>query len=125
MPRSGNVLIGPSPLAMRPLIICGLKNRSSLQVVHGVVGVIGRRMATRRIAALPKNTSWPRISDAVAFFGSSLPNNVELGRRREVEDLLELGHEMDLAAPFQNIDSFLCGDHRVAVEVGRRAVRTR
>ena len=28
MPRSGNVLIGPSPTPSRPLTVCGLKNRS-------------------------------------------------------------------------------------------------
>ena len=44
---------------------------------------------------------------------------IQLGGRREIEDVHELGHEMDLAAPFQDVHAFLRGDHRVAVEIGR------
>jgi hypothetical protein len=42
----------------------------------------------------------------------------QLRRRREVEQLLELGHEVHLAAALQRVDALLGGDHRVAVEVG-------
>ena len=48
-----------------------------------------------------------------------LAEDVELRRRREVEDGLELGHEVDLAAALQDVDALLRGDHRIAVEVGR------
>ena len=42
----------------------------------------------------------------------------QLRRRREVEQRLELGHELDLTAALEWIHSFFGGDHRIAVEVG-------
>ena len=49
MPRSGKVLIGPSALAMRPLIMLRLVEALGLQVVHEVVGVVRRRVAGRAL----------------------------------------------------------------------------
>jgi hypothetical protein len=47
MPRSGKVLIAPSPIAIMPLIMTGLKNRSALRLciklsVEEAVVVVGR-----------------------------------------------------------------------------------
>jgi hypothetical protein len=44
-------------------------------------------------------------------------------RRRKVQDFLELSHEVDLAAAFEDIDTFLGGDYRVAVEIGPARIR--
>ena len=67
---------------------------------------------------MPKNSSWPRSSAGVAFAGIELAVDVQLGRRREIEHLLELGHEVHLAAPVEDVHALLGRDHRVAVEVG-------
>jgi hypothetical protein len=42
----------------------------------------------------------------------------ELGRRREVQQFLEFGHVVDLAAALQDVHPLLGGDDRVAIEVG-------
>ena len=44
--------------------------------------------------------------------------NTQLGCRWEVQEFLELRHEVDLAAPFKNVGPFFCPDHMIAVEVG-------
>src|SRR5260370_5983530 len=49
--------------------------------------------------------------------GIELDEDVELGRGREVQQLLEFGHEMDLAAALQDVDAFLGGDDHVAVKI--------
>jgi hypothetical protein len=49
----------------------------------------------------------------------------QLGRGREVEQLLELGHEVDLAAALQGVDPLLGGDDGVAVEIGRALLELR
>ena len=42
----------------------------------------------------------------------------ELGGRREVQHVLDLGHHVHLAGAVGHIDALLGGDHLVAVEVG-------
>jgi hypothetical protein len=41
----------------------------------------------------------------------------ELGGRREIQQFLEFRHVVYLAAPFQNVDALLGGDHRIAVKI--------
>ena len=48
-----------------------------------------------------------------------LSEQIELRCGREVEDRHELGHEVDLAAPLQDIHALLRGDHVIAVKVSR------
>jgi len=45
--------------------------------------------------------------------------DVELGCGREVEDVHDLAHEVNLAAALEDVDALLGGDNRVAVEVRR------
>ena len=45
MPRSGNVLIGPSADGHPAVDHLRLEEPLGLQIVHGVVGIVGRRMA--------------------------------------------------------------------------------
>ena len=87
-----------------------------LQVMHGVIGIIRRRVA--------HSASGLAVEERLALeFGSGCPRRVqcsvyvEFGGRWEVEDLLKLGHEMNLAPPFQDIDSLFGRNHRVAVKV--------
>src|SRR4029450_12315337 len=44
--------------------------------------------------------------------------DAELRCGREVEDLLNFGHEMHLAAALEDVDALLGRDHGIAVEVG-------
>ena len=67
--------------------------------------------------ALPKNSSCPRSSCSRGLRRIELAEHVQLRRRREIEQRLELGHEVHLAAALQDVDALLRGDHRVAVEV--------
>src|SRR5262245_49676892 len=52
------------------------------------------------------------------LFRIQLAINTQLGGWREVQEFLELGHEMHLAATFQYVDAFFRGDYRIPVEVG-------
>ena len=118
MPRSGKVLIGPSATAIRPLIIRGLKKRSVLQIVHECCRCSRAPDGSWRTGPCRRRASWPRISAARRLRRIELAEDVELGRGREVQQLLELGHEVDLAAALEDVDALLRGDHGVAVEVG-------
>src|SRR5262245_57951318 len=87
-----------------------------LQVMHQVVGVIGRNVTDRavrlaeeeRLAAQLRLAGLRRVETAI---------DVKLRRGRKVEQFLHLGHEMNLAAALQRVDAFLGGDDLVAVEV--------
>ena len=67
---------------------------------------------------MPKNSAWPRSSLSRRLRRIELAEHVELRRRREVEQRLELGHEVHLAAALEDVDALLWRLHRVAVEVG-------
>src|SRR5204862_7560802 len=45
--------------------------------------------------------------------------DTQLRGRGKIEQLLQLGHEVYLATPFEDVHSLLRGDHRVAIEVCR------
>jgi hypothetical protein len=117
MPRSGKVLIGPSADAIRPLIIRGLKNRS--------VGRSCVRLSVKYGGAW-QAAHWPLPKKHVlaaellprGLAGIELTHHVELRRGRKIHDLLKLGHEVDLAAAFEDVDALLGGDHGVAFEIG-------
>src|SRR5690606_16035835 len=51
--------------------------------------------------------------------GIETAERVELRSRREIEDFLELGHRMHLAAALQEVHALFLRDHDVAVEVRR------
>ena len=124
MPRSGKVLIGPSADALRPLIVTSLKNRSVLQVVHQVVGVVRRRVADRalrlaeeqRLAAPLGLARLRRIEPA---------EDVQLRRRREVEQVLELAHGVHLAAALERADALARRRASCRRRSTRPAARTR
>src|SRR5207249_2156519 len=78
-----------------------------------------------RALRLPEEESLPAHLRRRGLLGIELPEHVELRRRREVQDLLELRHVVDLAAPLEDVDALLRGDHGVAVEVGRALLELR
>src|SRR5258708_22554225 len=50
--------------------------------------------------------------------GIKLAEQIKLGRGREVQHLLEVSHEVDLAAALERIHALLRSGHNVAVEIG-------
>ena len=67
---------------------------------------------------MPKNRACAAGLARRGLRGVEAAQHVELGGRREVEQGLELGHEMDLAAAVERVDALLGGRDRVAVEIG-------
>ena len=67
---------------------------------------------------MPKNSASPRRSASVRLRRIEPAEDVQLRRRREVEEVLELAHEMHLAAALERVDALARGAGMVAVEVG-------
>ena len=86
--------------------------------MHRVVGVVRRRVAVGAVRLAEEQLLPAQLGVGSRSSGSSLPSSAELGRRREVEDLLELGHVLHLRAAVERVDALLGGQHRIAVEVG-------
>ena len=87
-----------------------------LQVMHEVIGVIGRGMTPGTSGFSKENSLSPhlRLGCLLRIKPSVDP---ELGSRREIQQCLELRHEMDLAPPFKDVDPFFRSNHRVAVKI--------
>src|SRR5713101_4922456 len=62
---------------------------------------------------LSTHFGWRRLG------GIKLAKQVKLGRGREIQHLLEVGHEVDLAAALERVHALLRSGHDVAVEIGR------
>ena len=82
-----------------------------------VVGVVRRGMARGAVRLAEK-----QFLAAHLRLASPSPDRVcrsipSFGAGREVQQLLELGHEMDLAATVEDVHALLAGDHGVAIEV--------
>src|SRR5262245_44990411 len=63
-----------------------------------------------------------RLSSQLGFgrlLGIELPVDLELRCRRKIEQLLQLGHEMDLASALEDVHALLRGNDWIAVEVSR------
>ena len=67
---------------------------------------------------MPKNSASPRRSASVAFAGIEPSEDVQLRRGREVEQVLELAHEVHLAAALERVHALPRRARVVAVEVG-------
>ena len=78
-----------------------------------------------RALALAKEDGLPPQLGGRRLLGIELSEYVQLRRRRKVEDLLELGHEVDLAAALEDVDALLGGNHRIPVEIGRPLLELR
>src|ERR1700682_3928836 len=88
-----------------------------LKVMHGVVGVIGRHM-TRRALTFAEKYFLSMYFGGRSFGGIEFSIPAQLGSGRGSEQLLKFRHEMNLAAAFQYIHTFLGGDDGVSVKIG-------
>jgi hypothetical protein len=80
-----------------PIDHAGFEEPFSFQIVHEIVGVIRRRVATSAIP-LPKKQLLPPHLGLTRRFFVQLAVNAEFGSRRKVQDCLELCHGMHLVA---------------------------
>src|SRR6202166_4282961 len=87
-----------------------------LKVVHQVIGEIRSRMAAYAVSFAEKNLLSVELRNG-GFFGIKLSVDVQFGRRRKIQNLLKLSHKMNLAAALQDVDTLLCGDYLVTVEI--------
>src|SRR5262249_9126285 len=71
-----------------------------LKIVHGVVGVVRRRMAGRALRLAEEEILAAHLL-CRGLGWIELAIDSKLGCRREVENLLELGHEVYLTAAFE------------------------
>src|SRR5215469_4572827 len=95
-----------------------LEETLGVEVVHQIVGVEGRLVAAGALALaeediLAAHFGWGRFS------GIELAKDVEFWRWRKIQHLLEIGHEIDLAAALERVHPLFCRLHDVAVEIGR------
>jgi hypothetical protein len=66
-----------------------------LEIVHQVVGVVGRRVAGAALA-FAEDDLLPAQLGGGGLTRVELAEHVQLGRRRETQLLLEFGHQVDL-----------------------------
>src|SRR5262245_31465003 len=97
-----------------------LEETLDLQVVHGIVGVIRSRVARGALRLAEEQRLPLHFRGLLAeLSGIQLAVDAQIRRRRKVEQVLELGHEVNLRAAVQAIDAFDHCRHGVAVEVSR------
>src|ERR1700737_191245 len=94
-----------------------LEEALGLQVVHQIVGVEGRLVASRALALAEEDLLAAHLG-LRRLGGIELAENVELGRRRKIQHFLDIGHEVDLAAALQRVHPFLRGDPGIAAGIG-------
>src|SRR5882724_8740053 len=94
-----------------------LEEPLGLQVVHRVVGVKRRLVAIRALALAEEDLLAPHLSGR-RLAGNELAKDVELRRRRKVQHLFKIGHEVDRGAAREGVRALLRGDHNIAVEIG-------
>jgi len=86
--------------------------------VHQVVGIEGRLVTARALAFAKENLLAAEFGLS-RLGGIELAKEVQLWRRRKIQHLLKIGHEVNLAAALQRVYSFLRGNRDVAVEISR------
>ena len=120
MPRRVNVLIGPWRGRDQSVDHPRLVEPIDLQVVHQVVGVERGRVADGALGLAEEELlAAHRRRFRRELRGVELAEEVQARGRREVEQFLDLRHEVDLAATFQRVDPLGRCRHLVAVEIGR------
>src|ERR1700730_2635221 len=94
-----------------------LEEALGLEVVHQIVGVERRLMASRALALAEEDLLAAHLGGG-RLGGLELAEDVELGRGGKVQHLLEIGHEVYLAAAIERVHPLLRGLHDIAVEIG-------
>src|SRR5437899_8496753 len=84
-----------------------------LQIVHGVVGVVGRLVAGRTLS-FPEENFLPVHLGGCRLCRIKFAVPPQLGSWLEVEQLLKFRHEVNLAAALEDVHTLLGGDHRVS-----------
>src|SRR5574340_822554 len=126
MPRSGKVLMGPSWLAMRPLIIWGLKKRSVRRLCMGVVPGLGEEAGAAlsshpgvRHLSFTGSVAVGRLIQAAAA-KNTIPVTLELGGKSP--QIVFADADLDAALPFlvnagiQNAGQTCSAASRILVE---------
>src|SRR3984893_82248 len=94
-----------------------LEEALGLEVVHQIVGVERRLVASRALTLAEEDLLAVHLG-LCRLGGIELTEDVELGRGGKVQHLLKIGHEVDLAAALEWVHSLLSGLHDIAVEIG-------
>src|SRR5262249_19752879 len=87
-------------------------------------GVVRRVMAACA-GSFSEEQGLPAHLGFSGLLGIQLAVDAQLRGRREVQELLEFRHEMDLAASFQDVDTLFRGDHRIPIEIGPALLKLR
>ena len=88
-----------------------------VQIVHQVVGVVGRRVAGAALPLAEKDGLAAQFRLA-RFARVEAAEQIELRGRREIQQLLNLGHVVHLTAAFERVHPLFRGDYRVPVKIG-------
>src|SRR5450755_2342297 len=94
-----------------------LEKALDLEIVHQVIGVVGRGVADTALALAEEDLLPAQLSGS-GLAWIELSEHVELRCRREPQHLLELGHDVDLMAALENVYALLRRDHIFTVEIG-------
>jgi len=94
-----------------------LEEALGLQVVHQIVGVEGRLMASRALALAEEDLLAAHLGPR-RLGRIELAENIELGCGWKIQHLLKIGHKVDLAAALERVYAFLRRLHDIAVEIG-------
>src|SRR5215475_2390412 len=101
-----------------------LEKALGLEIVHQVVGIVGRGVADTALA-LAEEYLLPAQLGGSGLARIELSEHVELRRWRESKHCLELGHDIDLMAALENVDALLRSDDMVTIEIGASLLELR
>src|SRR5205085_163096 len=94
-----------------------LEKAFELEIVHQVIGVVGRGVA-RTALALAEEDLLPTQLGGGGLARIKLPEDVELRGRWEPQHLLELGHDIGLMPPLDNVYALFRRDHVITIKIG-------
>ena len=115
MPRNG--LDRPIPCFPQAVDHRRLEKALDLEIVHQVIGVVGRGVAGTALA-LAEEDLLPAELGGGGLAWIELSEHVKLWRRRESQHLLKPRHDVDLMTALENVYALLRRDHIVSVEIG-------
>src|SRR5450755_940625 len=96
---------------------CRLEKALDLEIVHQVIGIVGRGVADTALALAEEDLLAAQLGGS-GLAWIELSEHIELWRRWEPQHCLELGHDVDLMTAFENVYALLRRDDIVTVEIG-------